>query len=172
MFLSSLNVAEDHFIWSKVHHDFYSVRSAYKLIQTQKKNLIAANSTGFWNKFWNLKVPLKALNLVRRAASNCLPTLTQLSVKRVLVQIICLDCQRAYDQKPRGDYSTPYFGRGNRGPWNPYAVMPRSNPPGFSGSSNGRAGDGAQFWIKPQENTIKVTVDSAIFVIKLRLVMA
>uniref|UniRef100_A0A803Q238 Uncharacterized protein n=1 Tax=Cannabis sativa TaxID=3483 RepID=A0A803Q238_CANSA len=45
------------------HHGFYSVRSAYKLIQAQKGNWIATNSSGFWRKLWNLKVPLKALNL-------------------------------------------------------------------------------------------------------------
>lgn len=39
------------------------------------------------NKLWQIKAPSKCLNLVWRALSNCLPTLTQLSMKHVLVQV-------------------------------------------------------------------------------------
>ncbi|KAM6545226.1 hypothetical protein CsatB_025962 [Cannabis sativa] len=73
----------------------YTVSSAYKFQQDQKNESIADVDTRFWQRFWKIKVPPKALNLVWRALTNCLPTRVQLISRHVSVQRTCPRCQIA-----------------------------------------------------------------------------
>ncbi|KAM6549048.1 hypothetical protein CsatB_020724 [Cannabis sativa] len=50
------------------------------------------DNSGFWRKFWYLKLPPKVKNLLWRALTNCLPTLVSLQTKRVHVYSICSLC--------------------------------------------------------------------------------
>lgn len=70
----------------------YSVKSAYKLIQEQKGAWSDDLNRDFWKKLWNVKAPPKALHLVWRAVSHCLPTKTILQRKHVGVDDICPVC--------------------------------------------------------------------------------
>lgn len=74
------------------HSGQYLVKSAYKLLQEEKRSWIANNNNGFWKKIWNIKAPPKALNLAWRAISCCLPTKSILQTKRVQVENKCTVC--------------------------------------------------------------------------------
>lgn len=50
-----------------------------------------ANS-GFWRKFWNLKIPKKVKIFMWRALSDCLPTKDQLRLRKVNVDPMCPVC--------------------------------------------------------------------------------
>ncbi|KAM6569155.1 hypothetical protein CsatB_017140 [Cannabis sativa] len=61
------------------------------------KNLVAIrwnaqDNSGFWRKFWYLKLPPKVKNLLWRALTDCLPTLVSLQTKRVHVYSVCSLC--------------------------------------------------------------------------------
>ncbi|XP_074352995.1 uncharacterized protein LOC141692156 [Apium graveolens] len=81
--------------WFWLHEDsgIYSVKSAYKFLQSQKRSWNVNENDRIWQVLWKIKAPPKSLNLVWRALSNCLPTLVQLQMKRVQVQAICPQCQ-------------------------------------------------------------------------------
>ncbi|XP_060972158.1 uncharacterized protein LOC115717516 [Cannabis sativa] len=65
---------DDSWYWLAEKNGFYSVRSAYKLLQDQKHHSDNPEGHTFWKKLWSLKVPPKMKDLVWRAASNCLAT--------------------------------------------------------------------------------------------------
>uniref|UniRef100_A0A803NSB0 Reverse transcriptase domain-containing protein n=1 Tax=Cannabis sativa TaxID=3483 RepID=A0A803NSB0_CANSA len=54
-------------------------------------NELAASA--FWKTLWSLKLPPKIKNLMWRAGSNCLPTLSQLASKHVPVNTRCPLCE-------------------------------------------------------------------------------
>lgn len=72
----------------------YTVKNAYRLMQSQKETNAPHNSSKLWKSLWQIKVSQKALNLVWRALSHCLPTKTQLQQKRVQVDNICTVCKK------------------------------------------------------------------------------
>ncbi|XP_074358745.1 uncharacterized protein LOC141698038 [Apium graveolens] len=84
---------EDSLYWSPESSGIYSVKSAYKLLQLQRNSEHTVDNGKMWKTLWNIRAPPKVLNLVWRALSDCLPTLTQLQLKRVPVQNICPTCQ-------------------------------------------------------------------------------
>ncbi|XP_060966655.1 uncharacterized mitochondrial protein AtMg00310-like [Cannabis sativa] len=61
-----LNVTSttDHIYWTKEALGYYTVKSAYSLLQKQKGNWFEDNVAGFWNKLWSLQLPPKVTNLV------------------------------------------------------------------------------------------------------------
>lgn len=73
-----VNDSEDRLYWSKEVSGHYSVRSAYRLLQAQKNLWQREDNNSLWCKIWKIKAPPKPLNLLWRASSNCLPTLSQL----------------------------------------------------------------------------------------------
>ncbi|KAM6542760.1 hypothetical protein CsatB_007207 [Cannabis sativa] len=83
--------------WIHETSGFYSVKSAYKLLQKLKGGWHQEEDeqTKFWTKFWKLKIPPKVKNLVWRAGRECLPTLKQLRLRRVDVQTLCPICRDA-----------------------------------------------------------------------------
>ncbi|KAM6562205.1 hypothetical protein CsatB_022203 [Cannabis sativa] len=84
--------AIDSWYWVAEKNGFYSVRSAYNLLQDRKHHLANIVSNKFWKILWTLKVPHKAKDLVWRAASNCLATKRNLCIKKVLVESNCPMC--------------------------------------------------------------------------------
>lgn len=67
----------------------------YNLLQKLKGCWQPSKSSGLWRKFWNLKILPKAKDVVWRALIGCLPSMVQLSLKKVAVHIICAVCQGA-----------------------------------------------------------------------------
>ncbi|WOG89983.1 hypothetical protein DCAR_0209224 [Daucus carota subsp. sativus] len=84
---------EDVLFWNLERSGEYSVKSAYNMLQRQKGAWGAEDNFNVWQALWRLKVPPKALNLVWRALSHCLPTMTQLQLKHVPVQVWCPVCK-------------------------------------------------------------------------------
>lgn len=68
------------------------MRSAYQMLQTIKGNYPTDANFGFWRRFWQLKVPSKAKDLMWRALSKCLPTRYSLRLKHVDVDVSCSVC--------------------------------------------------------------------------------
>ncbi|KAM6569367.1 hypothetical protein CsatB_017352 [Cannabis sativa] len=83
---------EDSWYWLAESNGFYSVRSAYKLLQAQKHQADTPQTSQFWKRLWELKVPPKTKDLVWRASSNCLATKANLCIKKVLVDNLCPMC--------------------------------------------------------------------------------
>ncbi|XP_017250538.1 uncharacterized protein LOC108221151 [Daucus carota subsp. sativus] len=83
----------DSFFWHLEESGIYSVKSAYRLLQTQKGAWHAEENDKIWTIQWSIQAPPKSLNLVWRALSDCLPTLSQLQLKRVPVHNLCPNCQ-------------------------------------------------------------------------------
>ncbi|XP_030479250.1 uncharacterized protein LOC115696490 [Cannabis sativa] len=78
--------------WSFETFGGYSVRSAYRALQVCNGRWNMQDNSGFWRKFWYLKLPPIVKNLLWRALTNCLPTLVSLKTKRVHVYNICCMC--------------------------------------------------------------------------------
>uniref|UniRef100_A0A803NL91 Reverse transcriptase zinc-binding domain-containing protein n=1 Tax=Cannabis sativa TaxID=3483 RepID=A0A803NL91_CANSA len=70
----------------------YSVKSVYKSLQEDNGERHTNESSGFWRKIWNLKVPPKVKNLLWRVAAGCLPTKSHLQTKHVQVNELCPFC--------------------------------------------------------------------------------
>uniref|UniRef100_A0A803PEK6 Reverse transcriptase domain-containing protein n=1 Tax=Cannabis sativa TaxID=3483 RepID=A0A803PEK6_CANSA len=92
-----LQVAEciDHVIWSFDSSGLYSVKSAYNILQQINGRWSEEEASAFWKSLWKLKIPPKIKNLMWRAGTNCLPTMTHLRTKRVEVSLLCPFCQSA-----------------------------------------------------------------------------
>ena len=82
----------DTLYWRLENSGLYSVKSAYKFLQTQKGEWSGQFNDSIWRILWKSKAPPKVLNLVWRALSYCLPTLSQLHQKHVPVQTRCQVC--------------------------------------------------------------------------------
>lgn len=78
--------------WRLENSGVYSVKSAYKFLQVQRGHWNAEENENIWRILWRIKAPPMAVNLVWRALSNCLPTMTQLHYKHVPVQMLCSIC--------------------------------------------------------------------------------
>uniref|UniRef100_A0A803PCN2 Reverse transcriptase domain-containing protein n=1 Tax=Cannabis sativa TaxID=3483 RepID=A0A803PCN2_CANSA len=65
-------------------HPALTVKSAYSTLQKLKGRWFEDEASQFWRKLWSLKLPPIVSNLVWRVGANCLPTLTQLRVKRAI----------------------------------------------------------------------------------------
>lgn len=57
-------ITEDRIYWSKEVSGEYSVRSAYRLLQTQKGRWSENDNGSLWRKMWQVKAPPKVLNLI------------------------------------------------------------------------------------------------------------
>lgn len=91
------DLEDDILCWKFENSGQYSVRTAYKLLQRQK-GLWADNANlKFWKSVWNIKTPPKALNLIWRSATSCLPTKTQLQTKHVQIDNTCPVCGRGIE---------------------------------------------------------------------------
>ncbi|XP_074322837.1 uncharacterized protein LOC141659811 [Apium graveolens] len=86
------DVNVDKLYWIGEMTSLYSVRSAYKMIQSQKGFWNDFASSGVWSKLWKIKVPSKVLHVCWRALAGCLPTMTQLFCRRVPMRKVCPVC--------------------------------------------------------------------------------
>lgn len=68
----------DKIYWRLEESGVYSVKSAYRLFQDQKSSRDAENKDKVWQILWSIKASPKVLNLVWRALTGTLPTLSQL----------------------------------------------------------------------------------------------
>uniref|UniRef100_A0A803PF19 Reverse transcriptase domain-containing protein n=1 Tax=Cannabis sativa TaxID=3483 RepID=A0A803PF19_CANSA len=82
----------DFLYWCKEAAGNYTVKSAYQLIQSLKGVCNGNDASVFWKSLWSLKLPPKIKNLMWRAGSNCLPTLSQLASKFFPVNTKCPLC--------------------------------------------------------------------------------
>ncbi|XP_060967135.1 uncharacterized protein LOC133035353 [Cannabis sativa] len=87
-----LTLNMDSWYWAFEDYGNYSVKSAYRALQVLNERWNSQDNSGFWKKFWYLKLPPKVKNFLWRALSNCLPTLVLLQIKRVNVTSICPLC--------------------------------------------------------------------------------
>lgn len=71
----------------------YTVKSAYKLLQVQKDTYGHQGNNNIWKALWQIKAPQKALNVLWRALTQCLPTRAQLHKKRVQIDTVCEVCR-------------------------------------------------------------------------------
>lgn len=79
----------DSWYWGKEVNRVYSVKSAYRWIQSQKNVNNEDDNLGFWKNLWQLKFPPKVKDLIWRATTICLPTKMNLRRKHVLVNSAC-----------------------------------------------------------------------------------
>lgn len=84
---------KDKLYWSKKSSGHYTVKSAYRTLQAQKELWSMTDNSNLWKKVWCIKSPPKALNLLRRALSSCLPTNKMLQQKQVAVLGSCPVCE-------------------------------------------------------------------------------
>lgn len=87
-----MSVNYDRRSWREEQSGYHSVKSAHNLIQRIKGTWSLDNTSGFWRKLWNLKIPPKVWNFLSRALTGCLPTRSQLYLKRVEVSLECSVC--------------------------------------------------------------------------------
>uniref|UniRef100_A0A803NG08 RNase H type-1 domain-containing protein n=1 Tax=Cannabis sativa TaxID=3483 RepID=A0A803NG08_CANSA len=161
------SVGYDKLQWCFEKDGEYSVSSAYNHIQDKKFLNVAVGEIQFWKRFWKTKVPPKALNLVWRAVTNCLPTRIQLITKHVHVQ-------RSY---PRLSVCKMVFSIGAKnkpyiltGLWRQllHGTMLNINRQLCCAGLYGKLGmikfgKGGELWMKSIGNTIKINVDASIF---------
>lgn len=83
---------EDSRYWSGEDNGFYTVKSAYNLIQTLNGRWDPNANSGFWRKLWNLKIPPKVKDFLWRACSGYLPTRMALQQKHVPILTHCPMC--------------------------------------------------------------------------------
>lgn len=50
---------EDNWYWRQEKLGSYSVKSAYNMLQASKRINHGNDNSGFWRKWWNLKIPPK-----------------------------------------------------------------------------------------------------------------
>ena len=79
---------EDVWYWLADSRGCYSVRSCYKMLTSTSPNPF----TSVWRKLWKLKVPNKVKSFIWRAATNVLPTATNLTSKSVDIPSTCAVC--------------------------------------------------------------------------------
>ena len=70
----------------------YSVKSGYRVLLANSNPFAYGLDSSCWKKTWSLHVMAKVRNLLCRACTNCLPTMTALRRKRVDVLACCLVC--------------------------------------------------------------------------------
>ncbi|KAL8116144.1 hypothetical protein AgCh_022590 [Apium graveolens] len=129
----------------------------------------------FWKKLWTIKAPPKALNLVWRASSYCLPTKTMLQTKHVPVDNMCPVCNEGAETIFHGlvqcKTTALYWKIHNPNintkseieftEWLTTVLKEQSKQ--TSAKIITLCWDGAIYWAKPQHNAVKITVDAAIF---------
>ncbi|KAM6589905.1 hypothetical protein CsatA_012510 [Cannabis sativa] len=82
----------DSWYWAEETSGFYSVKSAYKLLQQSSGDWPISGAESQWQNLWKMQVPTEVQHLVWRAMTGCLPTKVQLSTKHVHVDLTCPLC--------------------------------------------------------------------------------
>jgi ribonuclease HI len=85
-------VEEDGLVWKEENSGKYTVRTGYRLLMRQKKEIHSWNATADWNSVWRIKAPPRAKHLLWRICRDCLPTRTRLRQHYVPCPSICQLC--------------------------------------------------------------------------------
>lgn len=78
------------------------------MLQAQKNLWRVEDNDSLWRQVWRVKAPPKALNLIWRALSHCLPNLSQLWTKCVPVVDICPVCNQPNETIFHGLVTCPF----------------------------------------------------------------
>ncbi|XP_060974042.1 uncharacterized protein LOC115695103 [Cannabis sativa] len=84
--------AMDGWYWNMESLGFYSVKSAYKFLQSSRGNWLFMQDENCWKNLWQLPIPSKVHHFLWKACSGCLPTKVQLQSKHVNVDLLCPLC--------------------------------------------------------------------------------
>lgn len=82
----------DTWFWRNDKMGVYTVKSAYALIRDSPRSDQDSNNSKFWNKIWNLKIPLKVKHFLWKSIRGCLPTKDCLRQKKVTLDSMCPVC--------------------------------------------------------------------------------
>ncbi|KAM6568954.1 hypothetical protein CsatB_016939 [Cannabis sativa] len=82
----------DSWCWNMETSGFYSVKSAYKFLQSSSGNWLFTQDDRGWKQLWQISVPSKVHHFLWKACSGCLPTKVQLQTKHVNVDLMCPLC--------------------------------------------------------------------------------
>lgn len=95
--ISSITLSQsrnkDRWYWSLEKTGLFSVKSAYRYIQSTKEEEVSAAASDFWKRMWKVRVPPKVKHMLWRATTNCLPTKSLLRSRHVSVDEICPLCK-------------------------------------------------------------------------------
>ncbi|XP_074373800.1 uncharacterized protein LOC141714165 [Apium graveolens] len=192
----SANEEVDKISWKFEISGTYTVKSAYRLNQRLKGAFNLNERSTVLMSLWKIKAPPRTLNVVWRAIMGCLPTLRQLSRKRVPVNTRCPgfrgqagDFEEWLGDVFQGNTQSKsaevvkvcwaIWRHRNDVVWNSkfsnvnrvvasakqYLLQWKCAQVNCSSASSRYVvqGDGALSWVRPQGNSIKVTVDVALF---------
>lgn len=90
--ISFQRMDNDSWFWRKDKLGHYTVKSAYTVLRDGTISNNTSISSGFWNKLWNLNIPLKVKHFMWRAICECLPAKDRLLSRRVVVDNRCPVC--------------------------------------------------------------------------------
>ena len=88
---------EDLLIWPLTPTGDYSVRSAYRMLETNARSLSPGTSSSegqskVWKGIWKIKTPNKVRHFIWRVAHDSLPTKVNLQHRHVPVKASCSMC--------------------------------------------------------------------------------
>ncbi|KAM6591280.1 hypothetical protein CsatA_013885 [Cannabis sativa] len=175
----SPNSDTDFWSWLGDRTRFFSVKTAYYLLQKNKPQHSSADNSGFWRKMWHLKIPPKVKNLLWRAITDCLPTCLQLVTKHVSwfeIVLMALDeevvsraamlCRAIWKAQNLVVWKNKTFSRNEVIASAQITLDHWRNAQDNTSLSSlffENRGDGAERWTKPEANKIKINVDAALF---------
>ena len=86
--------SQDNLIWTANKTQQFSVKFAYRIALKWKSRDWVEHSSArqhgaTWGRIWKLNIPLKVLNFIWRACSNCLPTRNNLWRRKVRIKATC-----------------------------------------------------------------------------------
>uniref|UniRef100_A0A2C9VS60 RNase H type-1 domain-containing protein n=1 Tax=Manihot esculenta TaxID=3983 RepID=A0A2C9VS60_MANES len=88
----SLRCVRDEWMWTHERGGTYSMKSGYQLLRSDGQPTQHRGQDEFWRKLWKIKAPPKMLDLLWRAANNCLPTKHRLLQKHIIQEDTCPVC--------------------------------------------------------------------------------
>lgn len=86
----SLFASKDHWCWISENLGIYSVESGYYLLPHLKGGQL--DSSWFWRRLWNLKIPPKVKKIIWHAMSHCILVQTLLKWRHAQNPVECPIC--------------------------------------------------------------------------------
>lgn len=83
------NKSKDPWYWIHELNGAYSVKIAYKEVQTMHNRWEENETRSIWQKIWNLKVPANFKTFIKRTLTNYLPTRRNLQSKILQIAAVC-----------------------------------------------------------------------------------